>query len=253
MMKIILSGCNGSMGQVITKLVQKSDDAKIVCGLDISTQANNGYPVFDDLFDCDAAADVIIDFSHPAALSKVLKYAVDKKIPVVVATTGLSKEQLGTLDSAAESVPVFFSANMSLGINLIIDLAAKAAQLLEDSFDIEIIEKHHNQKIDAPSGTALMIADAISDSLNKSPEYVYDRHSVRKKRDKNEIGIHAIRGGTIVGEHTVLFSGQDEVIEIHHSAASKEVFGVGAYKAAKFLVGKPNGMYNMKDLVNSKQ
>ena len=192
---------------------------------------------------------MIIDFSHPSALEPLLAYATAHKIPAVIATTGLSAEQKEQLAEAAKEIPLFFSANMSLGINLLISLAKKAAALLEESFDIEIIERHHNQKIDAPSGTALAIADGISEVLKNPPEYVYDRHSVRRKRKKNEIGLHAVRGGTIVGDHEVLFAGNDEVIELKHSAASKEVFAVGAVKAAKFLAGKRPGMYSMTDLV----
>lgn len=236
MIHIILSGCNGKMGQVLTKLIAQSGDAEVVCGLDINTTRLSTYPVYNDLYQFDGTADVIIDFSHPDSLKHVLSYAKDKGLPAVIATTGLSAEQKSSMAEASKTIPVFFSANMSIGVNLIIDLAKKAAQLLEESFDIEIIEKHHNQKIDAPSGTALAIADAISDSLEKSPVYVYDRHSVRKKRDKREIGIHSVRGGTIVGEHSILFAGQDENIEIKHQAASKEVFAVGAYRAAKFFV-----------------
>ncbi len=249
MINIILSGCNGKMGQVITRLVAEDDACKIVAGLDINDYIPNSYPVFTAIEDCTAEADVIIDFSHPSALEPLLAYATAHKIPAVIATTGLSAEQKEQLAEAAKEIPLFFSANMSLGINLLISLAKKAAALLEESFDIEIIERHHNQKIDAPSGTALAIADGISEVLKNPPEYVYDRHSVRRKRKKNEIGLHAVRGGTIVGDHEVLFAGNDEVIELKHSAASKEVFAVGAVKAAKFLAGKRPGMYSMTDLV----
>jgi len=251
MLNIILSGCNGKMGQVITKIVEKTNDCKIVCGIDINTVMQNDYPVYSSPDDFTGDADVIIDFSHPNSFAGLVAYAKNRKIPIVVATTGLSKEQKNVLEEISKEIPVFFSANMSLGVNLIIDLAVKAAKVLEESFDIEIIEKHHNSKIDAPSGTALAIADAVSNALSQPAEYIYDRHSVRKKRDKNEIGIHAVRGGTIVGEHSVIFAGQDEVIEIMHQANSKEVFAVGAVRAAKFLHKQPVGLYNMKDLVNS--
>ena len=250
MIKVIMSGCNGAMGQVITRLAAEREELKIVAGFDICDTLKNDYPVFKDPADCKTAADVIIDFSHPNGLEKVLAYAVSEHLPIVVATTGLSQHHITKLHSAAKSVPVFFSANMSLGVNLVIDLVSRAAKLLEDSFDIEIIEKHHNKKIDAPSGTALAIADAISSGLSQTKEYIYDRHSVRKKRAKQEIGIHAVRGGTIVGDHSVIFAGNDEIIEINHHAASKEIFAVGALKAAKFLVDQEPQMYAMKDLVN---
>lgn len=251
MTKIILSGCNGKMGQVITRIVADSPDAEIVAGIDINDTSTNGYPVFKNPIDVDVCADVIVDFSHPDCLEGLIAFAKQKKLGAVIATTGLNEAQKLLLNEASKEIPVFFSANMSLGINLIIDLACKAAKLLEGSFDIEIIEKHHNQKIDAPSGTALAIADSISEVLSEPPQYVYDRHSSRKKRTKTEIGLHALRGGTIVGEHEVIFAGNDEVIELKHHAASKEVFAVGAVKAAIFLKDKAAKMYNMNDLVKS--
>lgn len=251
MIRIIMSGCNGAMGQVITRLVSDRDDCVIVAGFDVNDAIKNHYPVYTNPDDCKEEADVIIDFSHPNALDKLLVYAMSKKIPLVVATTGLTQPHINQLKEASTLIPIFFSANMSLGINLLIDLVSRAAKLLEDSFDIEIIEKHHNRKIDSPSGTALAIADAISSSLPQGKEYVYDRHSVRKKRGKNEIGIHAVRGGSIVGDHSVIFAGNDEIIEINHHAASKEIFAVGALKAAQFIIGKTPGMYDMKDLVGT--
>lgn len=250
MIKIILNGCNGKMGQVITRLCEDEEDVKIVAGFDINTEKKNDYPVFSDPKAFDGEADVLIDFSHPDSLSGILDFCTGKNIPAVVATTGLSNSQKNELTAASEKTAIFFSANMSLGINLLIDLAKKASKLLEENFDIEIIERHHNQKIDAPSGTALAIADGISEALSYEPEYTYDRHSVRKKRKKTEIGLHALRGGTIVGDHTVVFAGNDEVIELHHSAASKEVFAVGSIKAAKFLANKAPGMYSMNDLIS---
>ena len=234
MTDIILVGCNGKMGQVICRLADNDPDVRIVCGVDISGEKKNGFPVYTE-FNGGIKGDVIIDFSHPSALTGTLEFAKAAGIPAVVATTGFSAEQKKELAEAAKDAPIFFSANMSLGINLLIQLARRAAQLLEDSFDIEIIEKHHNQKIDAPSGTALAIADAIND--------------VSKKRSKREIGLHSVRGGTIVGEHTVLFAGQDEMVELTHRATSKEIFAVGAVKAAKFMVGKAPGLYDMQDLV----
>jgi len=249
MIKIIMNGCNGKMGQVITKIVADTDDCEIVGGVDLNDSIKNTYPVYKSISEVKEKADVIIDFSHPSTLTSVLNYAKDTKTPAIICTTGLSAEQRQEIVDTSKEVAMFFSANMSLGVNLLIDLVTKAAKILEENFDIEIIEKHHNQKIDAPSGTALAIADAIADSITKEAEYTYDRHSVRKKRSKNEIGIHSMRGGTIVGEHSVIFAGQDEVIEVKHQATSKEVFAVGAVRAAKFLAGKPAGMYEMKDLI----
>lgn len=248
MTKIILNGCNGKMGQVISRIVQDDETAVICAGFDIVSNEQNTYPVYTNPFDFHGDADVVIDFSHPSSFENIMNYCKERKLPIIVATTGLSNAQKNLMEAMAKDVPVFFSANMSLGINLLIDLARKATKLLNESFDIEIIEKHHNQKIDAPSGTALAIADAISQDMKQS-EYVYDRHLSRKKRNKSEIGIHAVRGGTIVGEHTVVFAGTDEIIELKHTATSKEVFAVGAVRAAKFMCGKPNGMYSMGDLI----
>ena len=249
MTKIILSGCNGKMGKVITRLVENDNTVEIVCGLDINTTADSGYPVVDDLSAFNGKADVIIDFSHPDTMDKLLPYCQATGTALVMATTGLSEAQIEKLDELSEKVAVFRSANMSIGINLLMSLVKKAAQTLEGDFDIEIVEKHHNQKIDAPSGTALMLADGISDALTSKPGYVYDRHSVRKKRGKDEIGIHAVRGGTIVGEHEVIFAGTDEIIEIKHTAMSKEIFAVGSIRAAKFIADKKPGMYSMQDMM----
>ncbi len=249
MINILLSGCNGKMGGVISEIVSNDDNAKIICGLDINTETKYGYPVYAKAEKINEKADVIIDFSHPSALDGILSYAVENNIPIVVATTGLSKEQMEKINKASYSIPVFFSANMSIGVNLLIDLARKATKLLSDKFDIEIIEKHHNQKIDAPSGTALAIADAINEELDIPYNYVYDRHSVRKKREKSEIGIHAVRGGTIVGEHDVIFAGNNELVTLSHTATSKEIFAEGAVKAAKYLASKTPGMYNMNSLI----
>ncbi|MBQ7794189.1 MAG: 4-hydroxy-tetrahydrodipicolinate reductase [Clostridia bacterium] len=249
MTRIILSGCNGKMGQVITRLAANDEDCEIVAGLDINDCMPNTYPVFTDMTKCDVEADVIVDFSHPSAFDGVMQLAKARKLPIIVATTGLAAEQREQLKTDSAEIPVFFSANMSLGINLLIALAKKAASVLEDNFDIEIIEQHHNQKLDAPSGTALAIADGINEVLSAPSEYVYDRHSVRRKRRKTEIGLHAVRGGTIVGKHNVLFAGNDEIIELKHEASSKEVFAVGAIKAAKYMNGKPNGYYSMNDLI----
>lgn len=248
MIRIILSGCNGKMGQVITRIAKQNQDIKIVAGIDINDSIENDYPVFNEAIKCNIEADVIIDFSNPAALEGLLKLVATRKLPLVMATTGLSENQKKQLKEVSSIIPVFQSANMSLGINLLIDLVKKVAKTLENYFDIEIIEKHHNQKIDAPSGTALALADAINDTLKQKHEYIYDRHARRMKRSKTEIGIHAVRGGTIVGEHSVIFAGSDEIIELKHTAMSKDIFAVGAIKAALFLYNKKAGLYSMNDL-----
>lgn len=249
MNRIILSGCSGKMGRVVANIVEGRQDCEIVAGLDIHP-IDSAFPVFASPAECTVKADVIIDFSHPSCTIPLLNYAKANHIPTVICTTGLGEEQLAAIDAATESIPVFFSANMSLGVNLMAELCKKAAAILGNDFDVEIIEKHHNQKIDAPSGTALMLADAVASALPHPSLYEYDRHSRRQKRDKNEIGIHAVRGGTIVGEHEVIFAGRDEVLTISHSAASKEIFAVGAVNAAVFLAHKPNGIYNMGSMVD---
>lgn len=249
MTRILLSGCNGKMGRVITACVAERCDCKIVAGFDINTESHAGFPVFAKPANCSLEGDVLIDFSHPSALTGALQYALEHRIPAVIATTGLSPEQVEEVKKAAGQIPVFYSGNMSLGISLITELARKAAAVLGGDFDIEIIEKHHNQKIDAPSGTALMLADALSEALDYEPKYVYERHSVRKKREKEEIGISSIRGGTIVGEHEILFAGRDEMVSISHTAMSKEIFAVGAVNAGLFLLRKAPGLYCMADLV----
>ena len=237
------------MGKVITELVNQKEDCTIVAGVDLNTKSNS-YPVFNSFSDITVDADVIIDFSHPSVLNSLLDYAKKCGLPLVLSTTGYTPEQTEQIKRAAKDIPIFFSFNMSLGINLLIELAKKAACILSDNFDIEIIEAHHNQKIDAPSGTAVMISEAIKDSLSDAEYYdVYDRHSVREKRNNKEIGVHSIRGGTIVGEHTVMFAGNDEIVSISHSARSKGIFASGAVKAATFMVGKPAGIYSMKDMI----
>ncbi|MDD6564588.1 MAG: 4-hydroxy-tetrahydrodipicolinate reductase [Clostridiales bacterium] len=250
MIKIIMNGCNGKMGQVISRLVDEDSEVEIVCGVDINTQQMNDYPVVASIEEFAGEADVVIDFSHPSCLNSILNYCKRTNTPVILATTGFSAEDKASFTEAANEIPVFFSANMSLGINLLISLAKQAAKLLEGNFDIEIVERHHNKKIDAPSGTALAIADAIDETLSYPAEYVFDRHNVRRQRKATEIGISAVRGGTIVGDHDIIFAGNDEVIELSHHAASKEIFAVGAIKAAKFMVGKPSGMYSMDMLVS---
>lgn len=250
MIKLIVSGCNGKMGSVVTQIALEDDLTEIVAGFDINTENKYGYSVFDNPEDFKERADVIIDFSHPLMLEKSLAYAVNSKTPIVVATTGLDEKQKASLIEASKIIPVFFSANMSVGVNLIIDLAQKAAKSLEEKFDIEIIEKHHNRKIDAPSGTALAIADAINASLKDKKEYIYDRHAHRQKRSSAELGIHSIRGGTIVGEHEVIFAGEDEIIEIKHTAMSRDIFAQGAVTAAKYICGKDAGFYDMKRMLS---
>lgn len=252
MTNIILSGCNGKMGKVIANEVSQRDDCKIVAGVDIYTQSNGDFPVYDDFSKVNETADVIIDFSNPAVLDSLLSYATAKGIPGVLCTTGYSDEQRAQIADASKKIAIFCSGNMSLGINLLIELAKKAESVFGKAFDVEIVEKHHNQKLDAPSGTALMIADGIAQQMQQEPQYVYDRHSYRKKREQNEIGIHAVRGGTIVGEHEVIFAGHDEVLTITHQAQSKEIFATGSINAAVFLNGKSAGMYNMADLLAEK-
>ena len=249
MTNIILCGANGRMGRAISEKAEKSETCKISAGIDINNFSQNPYPVFTEIEKCDIDADVIVDFSHPSAFDGVLNYAKARKLPLIVATTGLSAEQKEKLFAAKSEIPVFYSANMSLGVNLLINLCKKTAAVLDGKFDIEIIEKHHRTKLDAPSGTALAIADGIGEVLKNTPEYTYDRHSVRRERGKNEIGIHSVRGGSIVGEHEVIFAGADEIISLSHSATSREVFASGALCAAEFMNGKPAGLYNMDDLI----
>lgn len=248
MTDIILCGANGKMGRVIRDIVAKRDDCRIAAGIDLNT-VSDSFPIYSSFDEIKEDADVIIDFSNPALLNDLLDFAVKKSMPVVIATTGYDESQKKQIEEASRKTSVFFTYNMSLGINLLANLAKKAVQVLGDGFDIEIIEKHHNQKIDAPSGTALMLADAICEELNKPMKYEYDRHSKREKRTKNEIGMHAVRGGTIVGEHEIMFAGRDEIITLSHSARSKEVFAVGAVNAALFLKDKPAGMYSMKEMI----
>ena len=249
--KIIISGCNGRMGRVVESICEADPDVSVVAGFDVSLESR-AFPVFVSPANFTGEADAVIDFSSPAALDGLLAFALERKVPLVLATTGYSDEQLARIDEASKRIPIFRSANMSLGINVLLELVKKAAAVLGDSYDIEIVEKHHNRKVDAPSGTALMIADAAASALNFKPEYVYERHSVRQSRDKKEIGISAVRGGTIVGIHEIMFAGRDEIIEIKHTAMSREIFANGAVKAAKFLAGmsKP-GMYDMSMLVEN--
>ena len=253
MTKIILHGCMGKLGDAIRQAAQKDRNSEIVCGVDIAGSGDGlAFPIYSDISLCDRDADVVVDCSVVEAIPALLEFGAKRQIPLVVCTTGLSKEQMVLVKATSEKVAVLQSANMSLGINLLVNMVQRASKLLSDSmFDIEIIEKHHNQKVDAPSGTALLLADAINLAhADKQYEYVYDRSTVRKKREAKEIGIHTLRGGTIVGEHSVVFAGSGEVIEFKHSALSKEVFAVGALKAARFLKGKPPGFYTMQNIIN---
>lgn len=250
MTKIIMLGCNGRMGQMITDMVKQDDECTIVAGIDIVDNRDNGYPVYTKLADCDVEADAIIDFTSATDFESRMDYAVDKQIPIIECSTGLSEEQMDYLKKTSEKVAVLKSANMSLGINLLMKLLKEAAvKLAGDGFDEEIVEKHHNQKLDAPSGTALALADSINEAMDDRYEYIYDRSQVRQKRDKKELGISAVRGGTIVGEHEVIFAGTDEVITFKHTAYSRAVFAKGSITAAKYLKGKAAGLYDMSDVL----
>lgn len=252
MIKAIMHGCNGKMGQVITGICKEDTGIEIVAGVDVYDGIKNEYPVFSNISLCNVQADVIIDFSNADAVDDLLIYSVEKQIPVVLCTTGLSEEQLARTAEASEKVAVLRSANMSLGINTLMELLKKAAQIFAPAgFDMEIVEKHHNQKLDAPSGTALALADSMNEALDNVYAYKYDRSKVREKRAKYEIGIQAVRGGNIVGEHEVIFAGQDEVIEFKHTAYSKAVFAKGAVEAAKYLAGRPAGHYEMSDVIRA--
>lgn len=251
MTRVIMHGCNGRMGQMITGIVANDPNVDIVAGVDVSDHIKNNYPVFKSISECDAQADVIIDFANASAVDVLLEYAAGRQIPVVLCTTGLSEAQLEHMKHASEKVAILKSANMSLGINTIMKLLKEITPLFAESgFDIEIVEKHHNQKLDAPSGTALALADSVNEALGNEYEYVYDRSNRREKRPKKEIGISAVRGGSIVGDHDVIFAGMDEVVTISHTAYSRAVFGKGAVAAAKFLADKGPGMYDMSDVIN---
>ncbi len=251
MVNAVISGCFGKMGKVVADVISQRNDIETVAGIDKVIAGDLTFETVTDPSKLTCKPDVIIDFSHPSALPGLLDYAKTNGTALVLATTGYSESDIADIKSASSQIPIFFTANMSIGINLLSALAKKAAMILGDKYDIEIVEKHHNQKIDAPSGTALMLADSINEAMDERYNYIYDRHSQRKKRDKTEIGIHSVRGGTIVGEHEIIFAGRDEVITLSHSAASKEVFAVGAVNAAVFLAGKSAGMYSMQDLIEA--
>lgn len=252
MTKVIMNGCNGKMGQVITGLIEQDETVEIVAGIDQYDEIKNDYPVYASIENCEVEADAVIDFSNAAAVDGLLDYCVKRQIPVVLCSTGLSEEQLKKVEESSKKVAVLKSANMSLGVNTLLEILPKIVKILAPAgFDMEIVEKHHNQKVDAPSGTALALADAMNNALEENYEYKYDRSQERKKREKYEIGIQAVRGGNIVGEHEVIFAGTDEVIEFKHTAYSKAIFGKGAIEAAKFLAGKPAGFYDMSDVIQS--
>lgn len=249
-MKILLHGCNGRMGQVLSRLIGEASDMEVTCGVDTNPdKIKNSYPVYSSLSEVNEHVDLLIDFSNHSSIGSILEFGLKKNMPLIICTTGFTPEEKNMMVDASKSIPVFNSANMSIGVNVLISLVKQAARALEEGFDIEIIEKHHNQKLDSPSGTALMIADAINGSLTEKSEYVYGRHSKTQKREKKEIGIHAIRGGAIVGEHQVIFAGGGEVIEVNHNALSRDVFGYGALAAARFMSGKGPGMYDMYDVL----
>lgn len=250
MVKVIMHGCNGHMGQVVSAMAAADPEVEIVAGIDLVDNRENGYPVFTDIWSCQTEADVVIDFCSAKATDVLLEYCADRKLPVVLCTTGLSEEQLKKVEDTSKKVAVLKSANMSLGINLLMKLVKEAAQALAAAgFDMEIVEKHHRLKVDAPSGTALALADSINEGLDQAYHYTYDRSQRREKRDPKEIGISAVRGGTIVGEHDVIFAGEDEVITFQHTAYSKNIFAKGAIQAAKYLAGKEPGWYQMSDVI----
>ena len=250
MLRLIIFGCNGYMGRVVSAIAGGDPELTVVAGFDVNTAAAENYPVYSNPDEYDGTADVVIDFSSPDALDGILSYCLRKKTPLILCATGHSDDQLEAVKKAAEQIPVFKSGNMSLGINLLADLVKRACEVLGESFDVEIIERHHRRKIDAPSGTALLLADAASSVLPYSSVNVFERQSKRQPREKREIGISAVRGGTIVGEHEVIFAGLDEVIELKHSAASREVFAAGAVRAARFIAGvNAPGMYSMDDVL----
>lgn len=250
MTRIIISGCNGRMGQAVSNICAQDDKIQVVAGLDINTAKLGNYPVYADPMEFPGVADAIIDFSNATNLPSLLKYCESKKLPIVLCTTGYCEEDMELIRSSSERIPIFKSANMSLGVNLVADLVKRAVLFLGGNYDVEIVERHHNKKLDAPSGTALMLADAANAALPYNAEYVYERQSVRRERGKHEIGISAVRGGTIVGEHEVIFAGLDEVIEIKHTAYSRNVFASGAVSAAKYIAGVSEpGIYTMDNML----
>ena len=250
MVRLILSGCNGHMGRAVANLCDADPELEVAAGIDVLGQPGGQFPVYSSPAACPVPGDVLVDFSHPSALDALLEFCLERSMPAVLATTGYSEQQLGQISRAAGRIPVFRSANFSLGVNLLMDLVRRAAAALGEGYDVEIVERHHRRKVDAPSGTALMLADAAAQALPYQPDYIYDRHCVRQARQPREIGISSVRGGTIVGDHTVIFAGPDEVIELSHHAASREIFAAGAVRAAKFLARADRpGLYDMSSLL----
>ncbi len=251
MLKIVINGCNGKMGHVLTETAEKDPGVAVIAGIDKNIERfRNKFPVYENINEFEGNADVILDFSRPEALKSLTEYAANTKTPLVIATTGLKEEHKQYIQEAARHVPVFLSANMSLGVMVLKEIVKKAASVLGDDFDIEIVDFHHNQKVDAPSGTALMLADTINCQLKGGKRFVYGRSPESGKREKEEITIHALRGGTACGEHRIIFAGHDEIVEIKHTALSKSIFAIGALKAAKFIVQQEKGLYTMDDLAN---
>ena len=250
MVRLILSGCNGHMGRAVANLCDADPELEVAAGIDVLGQPGGQFPVYSSPAACPLSGDVLVDFSHPSALDALLEFCLERSMPAVLATTGYSEQQLEQIGRAAGRIPVFRSANFSLGVNLLMDLVRRAAAALGEGYDVEIVECHHRRKVDAPSGTALMLADAAAQALPYQPDYIYDRHCVRQARQPREIGISSVRGGTIVGDHTVIFAGPDEVIELSHHAASREIFAAGAVRAAKFLARTDRpGLYDMSSLL----
>mgnify|MGYP000157763997 FL=1 len=247
MLRVIINGYSGSMGKVLTKCVNEDSELQLVCGAS-RDELDVPFKTYLKMSDVEETADVIIDFSHHSTINDVLDYATKTKTPLVIATTGFNEEELGKIKEASSIIPIFHSSNMSLGVNVLVKLVKEAAKAL-NGFDIEIIEKHHNKKLDSPSGTAVMIANGIKEVIPDT-ECIYGRHGRSEKRSSNEVGIHAIRGGTIVGEHTTIFAGHDEIVEIKHTAQSKDIFAKGAMAAAKFLVNQEAGYYNMNNMLD---
>ena len=246
--RILINGCNGKMGQEVAKKARVMEGIEVLCGVDKSDSGDNFFPVYINLEDIKELPDVIVDFSIPSASMQILDFAVSKKIPIVIATTGFSDEELSKIKKAGQEIPVFQSYNMSYSVSVMSKICSELAKLL-DGTDIEIVETHHRRKVDSPSGTALMLAESINNALDNKLHYEYDRHSKREKRSNNEIGIHSIRGGTEAGTHTVIYFGEDESLEIKHTVTSRAVFAEGALKATKFLVNKDSGVYNMKNII----
>ena len=250
MVRLILSGCNGHMGRAVANLCDADPELEVAAGIDVLGPPGGQFPVYSSPAACPVPGDVLVDFSHPSALDALLEFCLERSMPAVLATTGYSEQQLEQIGRAAGRIPVFRSANFSLGVNLLMDLVRRAAAALGEGYDVEIVERHHRRKVDAPSGTALMLADAAAQALPYQPDYIYDRHCVRQARQPREIGISSVRGGTIVGDHTVIFAGPDEVIELSHHAASREIFAAGAVRAAKFLARTDRpGLYDMSSLL----